>query len=71
MNFLTRYKVLSGEPGYNKWLSSNDLIVDREYICVGFSKNIGIIPPSIHLINGKGIIVNIVYMDDRFTLVQD
>lgn len=70
MQFLERYKVLAGQRGYNTWLERKGFTIGLDYVSVGFTKNPGTLPPSIHLINRDGAVIDCVYTEDRFTLVE-
>lgn len=69
MVFLKKYKILSGEIGYNKWIINKKFTIGNEYVCVGFTKNPGNLQPTIHLINREGMIISMIYSDDRFELL--
>jgi hypothetical protein len=69
MQYLERYKVLSGERGWNDWIVRKGMNVGYDYPCIGFSKLPGTLPPLIYLIV-NGIIVSAGYTEDRFQLVE-
>jgi hypothetical protein len=74
MNFLEKYKVTADKdyPFINKeWLKkSYGLEVGLEYACVGFSKSVGTLPPTIHLIV-KDKIISALYDERIFHLVNE
>jgi hypothetical protein len=69
MQFLERYKVLSGEKGWNDWIVRKGMNVGYDYPCIGFSNTSGTLPPLIHLIV-NGTVVSVSYTEDRFKLVS-
>jgi hypothetical protein len=70
MQYLERYKVLSGDKNHFNWVSAHGMYIGYDYPCIGFSKQPGTLPPLIHLIvNGK--IVSSSYTEDRFELVHE